>query len=309
MSDTHDQAPSGATGRTGTKPTVSIGLPVFNGENYVGECIEAILSQTYSDFELIIADNASTDSTLSICEDFACRDSRIRILYSNVNRGAAWNYNRTFHTAEGKYFKWAAHDDVHASEFVERCIEPLESNDDVVLCFPRFRFVGHDGGDLGDYEFPVDTETASKCDLFRLYAGGGHIVQEIFGLFRSAALRGTPLIGPYVGSDLILLGRLALAGRFVQVPEVLFYHREHDERSAVASESNQAFTAWYDSRKSGRFAMPRWRRVFESARSVFAYPMPLRERFQCLYDVARTAYWNRLYLYDDLVEALFRRGA
>lgn len=288
-------------------PAVSIGLPVYNGERYLSEVVDSILNQTFADLELIIADNASTDSTPRICQQYADRDPRVRILGSDENKGAAWNFNRTVWAAKGRYFKWAAHDDLHAPEFLEECIQPLEENADVVLSFPKFQFIDGDGEVIRDYDFPVDVENASARDLFRLYTAGGHIVQEIFGVFRTDELKQTPLIGPYVGSDLILLGRLALKGRFVQVPKVLFFHREHAERSAIASGDNKTFTNWYDSSKSGRFAMPRWRRLRESIRSTFSVPMSLRERSRLLYDVLRTAYWNRAYLWADVAEIFSRR--
>ena len=221
------------------EPLLSIGLPVFNGENFVAETIESLLDQEFKDFELVIADNASTDSTVEICAQYAAVDPRIKLLKSDKNKGAAWNFNRTFHHGASKYFKWAAHDDLHAPEFLSRCVEILERDEEVVLSFTRTNFIDDSGGDLGEYKFPVNLSEATKRDLFLIYATGGHIVHEIFGVLRRDALRNTPLIGGYVGSDLILLGRLALAGKFVQVPEVLFFHREHSGRSTVAPGGNQ----------------------------------------------------------------------
>src|SRR5688572_10868700 len=98
-------------------PRVSIGLPVYNGENYLAEAIDSILAQTFEDFELIISDNASTDRTQEICEAYAAKDGRIRYYRSEVNKGSAWNFNRVFELARGEYFKWAAHDDYIAPEY------------------------------------------------------------------------------------------------------------------------------------------------------------------------------------------------
>ena len=95
-------------------PRVSIGLPVYNGENYMAAAIDSLLAQTFTDFELIISDNASTDATEQICRDYAHRDGRIRYYREEVNRGAAWNFTHTFELARGEYFKWHAHDDLCA---------------------------------------------------------------------------------------------------------------------------------------------------------------------------------------------------
>src|ERR1051326_2036095 len=108
------------------KPRVSIGLPVYNGQQFLEEAINSLLAQTYSDFELIISDNASTDATEQICRAHAAADPRIRYYRNDKNRGPVWNLNRVFELARGELFKWAAHDDVCAPTLVERCVEVLE---------------------------------------------------------------------------------------------------------------------------------------------------------------------------------------
>lgn len=88
---------------------VSIGLPVFNGVDYVSEAIESILSQTFGDFNLYISDNASSDGTQDICQSFAGRDRRVHYTRQARNVGAAANYNFLFAKGSEAYFKWAAH--------------------------------------------------------------------------------------------------------------------------------------------------------------------------------------------------------
>ena len=116
------------------KPLVSIGMPVYNGENFVKGALDSILAQTFQDFELIISDNASTDKTKEICQKYAAKDQRITLLCNEKNVGAAKNYNRTFYASSGKYFMWLAHDDLIATEYLERCVEILEQNPSIVLC-------------------------------------------------------------------------------------------------------------------------------------------------------------------------------
>jgi len=105
------------------KPTVSIGMPVYNGEKYIREALDSLLSQTYSDFELIISDNASTDSTQAICEEYASRDSRIRYVRQAENMGGLYNFQYVLDEAAGEYFMWAAHDDVFYSSHLEKLID------------------------------------------------------------------------------------------------------------------------------------------------------------------------------------------
>ena len=93
------------------KPSLSIGLPVYNGERFLAKAIASLLIQEFEDFELIISDNGSNDKTEAICRDAAARDSRVRYLRSNENRGATWNFRRVLEAASGEFFKYAAYDD------------------------------------------------------------------------------------------------------------------------------------------------------------------------------------------------------
>jgi glycosyltransferase involved in cell wall biosynthesis len=287
-------------------PLVSIGLPVYNGEAYLCDAINSLLAQTFSDFELIISDNASTDRTEEICRDYAERDSRICYFRSEENHGAAWNFNNAFELAHGKYFKWVAHDDRHEPEFIAKCVAILEQNSSIVLCFTGTDFIDSEGRSLGEDKFPVDVSTASRRELFRFFATSGHIVHEIFGIIRSDALRHSPLIGSYVGSDLVLLGTLALQGHFHQIHELLFLHREHAQRSAIVTGGSEGFTQWYDSSKSGKFAMPYWRRIFENMKSVARAPIGVQEKLLCWLDICRAANWNRRALWEDIVQVIRR---
>jgi glycosyltransferase involved in cell wall biosynthesis len=99
------------------KSLVSIGLPVYNAGQYLEEALDSILAQTFEDFELIISDNGSTDNTEAICWSYARRDQRIRYFRNETNLGAAWNFNRVFELASGKYFKWTARRSICADLF------------------------------------------------------------------------------------------------------------------------------------------------------------------------------------------------
>src|ERR1051325_3578852 len=112
---------------------VSIGLPVYNGARYLAPTLDAILAQTYTDFELIISDNASTDGTETICRDYAARDPRIRYLRQPQNIGAPPNHNFLVEQARGELFKWAAHDDLFGPKLIECCVRALDERPEYVL--------------------------------------------------------------------------------------------------------------------------------------------------------------------------------
>jgi glycosyltransferase involved in cell wall biosynthesis len=110
-----------------TAPRVSIGVPVHNGGPLFAEMLQSLVTQTFTDFEIVISDNASTDDTSSIARRFAGRDERVRYYRNETNIGAAPNFNRVFELANSRiYFKWAAHDDLYKLTFLERCVEVLD---------------------------------------------------------------------------------------------------------------------------------------------------------------------------------------
>jgi glycosyltransferase involved in cell wall biosynthesis len=86
-------------------PRLSIGIPVFNGEEFLPELLDSLLAQTFSDFEIVICDNASSDRTAQICCEYASRDARIRYFRNDTNLGALPNYNRTFELSTAPLFK------------------------------------------------------------------------------------------------------------------------------------------------------------------------------------------------------------
>ena len=118
-------------------PLVTIGIPVYNGAAYIAATLDSVLAQSHEHLEIIVSDNASTDRTPEILEEYAERDSRIRLILNPTNLGAAPNYNRTFALARGEFFKWAAHDDLCEPTFISTCVEALRNDDRVVLAYPE----------------------------------------------------------------------------------------------------------------------------------------------------------------------------
>ena len=116
----------------GDTPLISIGMPVFNGELTIRSAIDSILNQTYKNFELIISNNRSTDLTHAICQEYADADERIKYICQSENIGSALNFKFVLERASGKYFMWAACDDVRSSDFLYDNTQFLEANSSFV---------------------------------------------------------------------------------------------------------------------------------------------------------------------------------
>jgi glycosyltransferase involved in cell wall biosynthesis len=276
---------SGNTSQLNTKyrcPRVSVGIPVFNGEQFLAEALDSILAQTFKDFEIVISDNGSTDRTELICCSYAARDPRIRYYRNDTNRGAAWNHNRVFELARGEYFKWQSHDDVCAPEFLEACVPVLDDNPGIVLCFTQTQIVDEGGRPLSKYHVPAMTRMDSPHPYQRFHGAicPKHWCFEVYGLGRTAVLRQTPLIASYTGSDRVLLADLALRGRFHEIRAYLFFNRDHPTRS-LKTYSIYTTGAWFDPKLKGRITCPHWRFLLECGRTVACSGLDTWERMRC----------------------------
>lgn len=284
-------------------PRVSIGMPVFNGANYIREAIDSILGQTYEDFDLIVSDNASTDDTEAIVRAYAARDGRVRYYRNATNVGAAANMNRVFALGAGEYFRWAAHDDVLAPQCLARCVEMLDRDAGVVLCQARALVIDEQSRVVEEYAPPLRMDSPRPRERFLDMIVVSHRCYQVFGVIRRSALERTPLHGGYPASDRVLLARLALLGRFYELPEPLFRPRAHAAQPARARADRYALTAWYDPAKQGRILFPKWRIFAGYWSTVVGAPVPITDRLACYGYLVRWLAHNRRELLRNLTTA------
>lgn len=263
-------------------PRVSIGIPVYNGERYLVETLDSVLGQTYTDMEIVISDNGSTDSTESICRTYAAKDDRIKYFRYSENRGAAWNYNNVFLLAKGEYFKWAAADDVLAPTLIEKCVKILINNPAVVLCYARTQAIDADSTVIREYPSKPKGMDPRADERFFEFVCVPHPCVSVFGLMRRDVLAKTKLIGKYSGSDRPLLGELALRGQLYEIPEFLFFYRNHEDQSWGGNRrTHHAQQAWYDPKRAGRITFPHWRLMSEHLQTIQRVSLSPSERAKC----------------------------
>ena len=281
---------------------VSIGMPVFNGEEHLREGIDSLLGQSYADIELIISDNASTDATPDICRDYAKRDKRVRYYRNDVNIGASGNYNAVFRHARGAYFKWASSNDICGREFIEKCVAVLEQKPDVVLVYPRTRLMHGETGTTEDYVDAVNLPQESACDRFNYFLDQIRLNNVMNGVVRTAVLERTPLIKIFFSSDTCLMAEVALYGKFVELPEFMFFRRM-DAATATAKKSEQEVLRHYDPKLRRRMLFQTWKLNHAYMASVWRAPLPLTEKL-CLYrHLTRRVLWDREKLARELWQA------
>ncbi len=213
---------------TKNSPLISIGLPIFNEEKHLAETLESLLGQTLTNFEIVIGDNASTDTTSQIARKFAEKDSRIHYSRNPGNVGSINNATDIFNRTRGKYFLPAAGHDLWAPTFLEKCVAQMEENDSIILTYPLSQSVDEDGNLLKPFPPQIDTcELPPEKRLLKILQQGD--CYYVYGLYRRNAIAKIMPFRQSLGPDVLILAELSLLGEFAYVPEPLFHMRQtHD---------------------------------------------------------------------------------
>jgi glycosyltransferase involved in cell wall biosynthesis len=278
-----------------TKPLVSIGLFLYNGDRFLEAAIESFLNQTFRDFELIISDNCSTDKSDEICRRYAAQDSRIRYYRNQRNMGAGWNVRRVYELATGKYFKQAAHDDMIQPDYLRQCVDALEADESLVLAHSLTRVIDEHGQFVENYDDGLRTSSVDPVVRARDLLLKGHRCYPIFGLIRLDALHKLPPQGSYAHSDRVLLLQLGLLGRYCEIPEYLFISTRHSGQSVwTEPERTKAkgfrltrrcgtlpAMEWWDPTKARKIVFPEWNVAREFFLSVVHSPLTPWQKLKC----------------------------
>ena len=286
---------------TADRRLLSIGLPVYNGERYLSQSLDSLLAQTFADFEVIVSDNASTDSTQEICREYASLDPRIRYCRSPVNVGAPQNYKRAFDESSGRYFKWHTSDDLVGPQFVERCMDALTADPRIVLVYTKSQLVDDVGAYIADVAQDVALDSSSPSARFRQVHGNLGFCNVIYGVLRRDVLERTRGLGAFFDSDRVLIAELALHGRFYEVPEVLFSRRMHSGAFS-GQQSYAARLQFYHPQKRRRAALARARSLWEYGRAVRRSPASLPEKIRLGGYLLRVMNWQRRELAHEILD-------
>jgi glycosyltransferase involved in cell wall biosynthesis len=274
---------------------VTIGLPVFNGENFLAEAIESILGQSYGDLRLVISDNCSTDATEQICRKYLELDSRVEYHRQSKNIGGAPNYNFVFQPEGSDYFKWAAHDDLMEPNFLSETVPLLDDNQDVTIAHGRSLEIDEIGRIKGDFDFsPCLCDPSPSNRLWGII--WADYFTEVFGLLRVDAVLKTRLHGSFPGSDRNLMAELLLLGNVAYTREVIFRRRAHPDSYVHALKSARAQQQWFD--PSVRFGLPPFlSKSYFYWRAIEEADITPSERAKCRRYVAR---WARIRLVETI---------
>jgi len=281
-------------------PTVTVGMPVYNAERWIGAAIESVLGQSLHDFELIISDNASTDATLAICQRYARADARIRVVANAQNIGANRNYFAVMRAARGRYFKWASSNDLCAPTFLEKCVAALERQPSAVLAAPRTWLFEESTADARAYDRDFDLLQARPAARFITLQSAIGLNNAFNGVIRRDALARVSPVGIFTGADIVLMSELALLGEWLLLEDRLFYRRMSSSTASTLKSTQDA----------ERHIAPiplrwqRWRYQFALLRATRLVRFLSRDWFQAMNYALRSFVWARNSLAGEALREL-----
>jgi len=208
------------------QPTVCVGLPVYNGGNFLSQAIESILSQDFENIQLVLSDNCSTDNTEEVCLKYQTMDKRVRYHRFEENLGAAINFKNVLGLSSTPYFMWASHDDMRERTFITKCLERMKSDPSIALVYPRTKVLDADSKFIGIANDHINADQDNPIERFR------HLIWEIgmcnmfYGLYRTDILKKVRAWDKSLFGDNLILAEIALLlGKIVQIDDVLFVRR------------------------------------------------------------------------------------
>lgn len=295
---------------------VAVGVPVWQGENYLAETLKSLLAQTASSFEIIVSDNDSRDGTVAIVEDAANADERVRLIRQPENIGAVANYNAVFSASTAEFFWWNAHDDVVSPRYAQAGVDALRSAPDAVVAVATSRIIGPDGEQIGELVTPPGLFSDHPHERLRA-AVLGSPAGVVFGVFRSSAVRRSRGHRAYTGSDRTFVVEMMLQGPATRMEgDSWFALREHDGRSVRSTQKtwfSHPREGWFAPNRAGKIVFPNWRRTADYWTAVARSPLRLPDRFRCWGTLFGLFFRDRgrltKQLLADLVKAGFTFGA
>lgn len=227
--------------------TVSIGMPVYNGEKYIRDALDSLLGQSYKDFELIISDNASTDSTEKICRQYAWKDARVKYFRQPKNLGAAANFRFVLDQANGAYFMWAACDDKWSPDWLERMREAL-GNVDVGMVFGQLihidaqdRLMAHPANGVNFHFGRCESALWRRVRFYLAYEGMGK-ANNIYSMYKNELLKPldamwSDLISDRLIYDYTIVYGCLQYGKLKQLGQATLFKRVHDLNEGAACDA------------------------------------------------------------------------
>ena len=226
---------------------VTIGLPVYNGEKFIHKCLDSLLNQTFENFVIIISDNASTDNTKKICQEYSQKDKRIQYIRQEKNIGLLPNFNFVLEQSNSEFFMWMGVDDYILPDYIKKNMDILVSNSNVVGSVSKIKPYNFSDSSINkiDSRFIDFTKKLrnrfKKLNAFSISGNydqkvrnylTGSTCQVIYGIFRTEKLQKSIIPSLFVGLDWAEMLNILKFGDIHVINEVLMYEFEGGRSSS-----------------------------------------------------------------------------
>jgi glycosyltransferase involved in cell wall biosynthesis len=293
---------------------VSIGMPVYNMESTVQEAIDTVLNQTFSDFHLIISDNASDDGTEEICRAAARQDSRI-IYHRNPVNIYGENFRLLLLLSRGKYFMLAGADDARMPEMLSRCVDALEADPEAVAAYTYTEVIDPATGTKRLYHDPYRLDQEDPAVRYVNLIHGLDLGNVIYGLYRRSVLFAIPPIARGSSrfcafTDALFLANVVLQGKVIQIPETLFIRRRGKSKEWIDNIAYLERCSFPNFLTNG-VTLPTSESIQEHVRDLMASTLPVETKLrliQVTYEIYSKRWGNVLSFEIDRAVQLAKAG-
>jgi glycosyltransferase involved in cell wall biosynthesis len=287
------------------KALVTVGVPVYNGERFLAQCLDSLLSQTYRNFVLLISDNASTDRTPEICQRYVKADSRVRYQRNGVNIGMYGNYNRVLGLVRTRYVKFANADDFWAPTMLADSMAQMERDSSLVLCHPRTVLVDENGNEIRRYEKRLPLMEDDPAARFRRVLTELGLVNQLMGVMRTDAVRSMLPFMSHPPADAVFLAELSLYGKIMELPNFQYFRRFHEECSSWDRKSESHQIKRVSGEGTRRVRLATWKRYWGLVRRVLHSPLGFAPKMRLVGFLGRQAAWDRSALITEWRQLLW----
>lgn len=242
---------------------VSICIPTYNGGTYLEACLQSVCQQTYADFEILICDDCSEDSTVEIIKTFQKKDSRIKLIINEKNLGLVGNWNRCMELASGKWVKFVFQDDLVLPTCLEKMLQVADNNTQMIVCEREYIFEEGVNADIKNlynksprlYQFLGDKEikyvsVQHLSALIRNYFPSNFIGEPTSLMLKKSIIDKVGFFNPKITQlcDIEYCLRIGVSNGFTYIPDKLVNFRVHGESTTQKNNSEKYFTSVFGDR-------------------------------------------------------------